>query len=94
MGTKIYADVAQLVAGNSLKLCSVSVRIRLSVPKFICPVTLIGSADSLKRSWLSVRIRHGVPVNGDVAQMVEQRIENPCVTGSIPVFATKCLYFS
>jgi hypothetical protein len=24
----------------------------------------------------------------NVAQMVEQRIENPCVTGSIPVFGT------
>jgi len=27
--------------------------------------------------------------HADVAQMVEQRIENPCVTGSIPVFGTK-----
>ena len=27
----------------------------------ICPLTLIGSADSLKRSWMSVRIRQGVP---------------------------------
>lgn len=26
--------------------------------------------------------------NANVAQMVEQRIENPCVTGSIPVFGT------
>ena len=25
----------------------------------------------------------------DVAQLVEQRIENPCVTGSNPVFGTK-----
>ena len=25
---------------------------------------------------------------GDVAQLVEQRTENPCVTGSIPVVAT------
>jgi hypothetical protein len=25
----------------------------------------------------------------DVAQVVEQRIENPCVTGSTPVFGTK-----
>ena len=31
------------------------------------------------------------PISGDgvVAQMVEQRTENPCVTGSIPVDATK-----
>jgi hypothetical protein len=27
--------------------------------------------------------------NGDVAQLVEQRTENPCVTGSIPVITTK-----
>ena len=26
---------------------------------------------------------------GDVAQLVEQRTENPCVTGSIPVITTK-----
>ena len=26
---------------------------------------------------------------GDVAQLVEQRTENPCVTGSIPVVATE-----
>ena len=37
------------------------VRFLQAGPKFLCPVTLIGSADSLKRSWLSVRIRHGVP---------------------------------
>lgn len=28
----------------------------------------------------------------NVAQMVEQRIENPCVTGSIPVFGTNFLH--
>ena len=28
------------------------------------------------------------PKKGVVAQMVEQRTENPCVTGSIPVDAT------
>jgi hypothetical protein len=27
--------------------------------------------------------------NANVAQMVEQRIENPCVTGSNPVFGTR-----
>jgi hypothetical protein len=27
--------------------------------------------------------------HADVAQLVEQRIENPCVTGSNPVFGTK-----
>jgi CheY-like chemotaxis protein len=28
------------------------------------------------------------PQHGDVAQLVEQRTENPCVTGSIPVITT------
>ena len=28
------------------------------------------------------------PQSGGVAQLVEQRTENPCVTGSIPVLAT------
>ena len=28
-------------------------------------------------------------LSADVAQLVEQRIENPCVTGSNPVFGTK-----
>lgn len=27
--------------------------------------------------------------NGDIAQLVEQWTENPCVTGSIPVITTK-----
>ena len=27
-------------------------------------------------------------LSGGVAQLVEQRTENPCVTGSIPVLAT------
>lgn len=31
----------------------------------------------------------GDQYNADVAQMVEQWIENPCVTGSNPVFGTK-----
>jgi hypothetical protein len=30
----------------------------------------------------------GVSVNGQVAQLVEQRTENPCVGGSIPPLAT------
>jgi hypothetical protein len=32
-------------------------------------------------------------VHGPVAQSVEQRIENPCVGGSIPPQATKIIYF-
>ena len=31
----------------------------------------------------------GPPSYGDVAQLVEQQTENLCVTGSIPVIATK-----
>ena len=33
----------------------------------------------------------GYQVIADVAQLVEQRIENPCVTGSNPVFGTKLI---
>ena len=36
---------------------------------------------SLRRSW--VQIPYG-PFDGSVAQLVEQRIEAPCVGGSIP----------
>lgn len=32
------------------------------------------------------------PRNGTVAQLVEQRTENPCVTGSNPVGTTKITY--
>jgi hypothetical protein len=32
-----------------------------------------------------------VAPNGQVAQLVEQRTENPCVAGSIPALATKSL---
>ena len=28
------------------------------------------------------------PISGDVAQLVEQRTENPCVSGSIPLITT------
>ena len=36
------------------------------------------------RGFKSLRNRHG-----SIAQLVEQRTENPCVTGSIPVGATR-----
>ena len=32
-------------------------------------------------------------MHGSLAQLVEQRTENPCVTGSIPVGATICPFF-
>ncbi len=38
---------------------------------------------------IGVRVSFWAPNNGRVAQLVEQRIENPCVTGSTPVMATK-----
>ena len=30
----------------------------------------------------------GITINGQIAQLVEQRTENPCVGGSIPPLAT------
>jgi hypothetical protein len=32
--------------------------------------------------------RFNCPLNGQIAQSVEQRTENPCVAGSIPALAT------
>ena len=49
---------------------------------------------SPKNLWQNTRIlknnaTFAVPTqNGVVAQLVEQRTENPCVTGSIPVDTT------
>lgn len=34
------------------------------------------------------------PINGAVAQLVEQRTENPCVAGSIPARTTKQVLWS
>src|SRR5690606_20186095 len=36
--------------------------------------------------------RSGLRPGGQVAQLVEQRTENPCVGGSIPSLATKLLF--
>ena len=38
-----------------------------------------------------VRFSYDSPNYADVAQLVEQRIENPCVSGSIPLFGTKII---
>jgi hypothetical protein len=47
-------------------------------------------ARGLCTSQARVRFSYGPPIQfADVAQLVEQRIENPCVTGSNPVFGTK-----
>jgi len=47
-------------------------------------------AQGLCKSLAGVRFSYGPPIQfADVAQLVEQRIENPCVTGSNPVFGTK-----
>ena len=37
---------------------------------------------------LSSSLSRSARIYADVAQLVEQRIENPCVTGSTPVFGT------
>ena len=44
-----------------------------------------------QNTWnLKNNTNFAVPINnGVVAQLVEQRTENPCVTGSIPVDTTK-----
>jgi hypothetical protein len=52
-----------------------------------CPVSLMVEHRPYKTAT-AVRFCHGVPNIGDIAQLVEQRIENPCVTGSTPVIAT------
>jgi len=44
---------------------------------------------SSESSTLSITTK----VIANVAQSVEQRIENPCVTGSIPVFGTSIKSF-
>ena len=43
-------------------------------------------------AWLILEIRH-ISNNGQVAQSVEQRTENPRVGGSIPPLATKHLIY-
>ena len=69
---------------------SVRVQIPLVTPKqFICPVTLIGSADSLKRSWLSVRIRHGVPNFALLRRKVIRLLYTESDVGSSPTQGTK-----
>jgi hypothetical protein len=56
--------------------------------KFICSIK--------KNTIFAVLYKKG----GDVAQLVEQRTENPCVTGSTPVVATEstsygmCFFFA
>ena len=45
----------------------------------------------LSRRRSRVRIPYGPPLFGFIAQSVEQRTENPCVTGSIPVGATRLI---
>ena len=44
-------------------------------------------ANSKKSSTFATDFKR--EIDGVVAQLVEQRTENPCVTGSIPVNATK-----
>ena len=51
-------------------------------------VQLVGD-NGFKSRTVRVRISSWVPFNASVAQLVEQRIENPCVGGSIPSLGTK-----
>ena len=43
---------------------------------------------SIKREHIRFPFCKELSLSGGVAQLVEQRTENPCVTGSIPVLAT------
>ena len=61
------------------------VQIRLPQPWF---VSLEAYDVCLSRRRPRVRIPYEPPSYGSIAQSVEQRTENPCVTGSIPVGAT------
>ena len=57
---------------------------------FFCVYCQSGQTARLGSERSQVRILpHRPKHHADVAQLVEQRIENPCVTGSNPVFGTK-----
>jgi two-component system phosphate regulon sensor histidine kinase PhoR len=43
-------------------------------------------------SGVSLGERRSKKTEGDIAQLVEQRTENPCVAGSIPAITTKSVY--
>jgi hypothetical protein len=73
---------------------------------FVAPLCAIASANA---HWMSSLFGHrlcqgyggqstfavaSVDKNGDVAQLVEQRTENPCVGGSTPSVTTKSLSFT
>ena len=59
-------------------------------PATIWFVSLEAYDACLSRRRPRVRIPYEPPSYGSIAQSVEQRTENPCVTGSIPVGATIC----
>ena len=53
---------------------------------------LILNADKNADKWISPKLANPQPLGitniGQIAQLVEQRTENPCVGGSIPPLAT------
>ena len=53
---------------------------------------LILNADKNADKWVFPKLANpqvlGITSNGQIAQLVEQRTENPCVGGSIPPLAT------
>ena len=59
-------------------------------PATIWFVSLEAYDACLSRRRSRVQIPYEPPFFGSIAQSVEQRTENPCVTGSIPVGATIC----
>ena len=63
------------------------VRIPHSLPVYGVVSVKVNTTDCDSVNMGSIPIH--LPKFANVAQMVEQRIENPCVTGSIPVFGTK-----
>ncbi len=69
-----------------------------STTKFFSEGYLGWAQHCLENRWTAeaVGVRFYQPSSrqyANVAQMVEQRIENPCVTGSIPVFGTRYIAF-
>ena len=71
-------------------------KMRIGRPKFgekrnsdiIAAFFIAASSHSICCNEAQVQFRDCGPRNGQVAQSVEQRTENPCVGGSIPPLAT------
>ena len=66
-------------------------RLGLQFPRS-CMDKLILNADKYADKWVFPKLANpqtlGITSKGQIAQLVEQRTENPCVGGSIPPLAT------